>query len=91
LSHELPESEAEPGPGLHDLPGGIKAALEAVLMVLDQPATATELAAGLDLTVVVVEQLLAELQREYSGYTVKAPDLHRASDAGFRASPRRIE
>ena len=60
-------------------------------MVLDQPATATELAAGLNLTVDVVEQLLAELQREYSGYTVKAPDMDDASDAGFSSSPRGFE
>jgi len=73
------------------LPGGAKAAVEAVLMVLDQPATATELAAGLNLTVAVVERLLAELQREYNGYTVKAPDMDVASDAGFSASPRGFE
>jgi segregation and condensation protein B len=76
---------------VHGLPGGAKAALEAVLMVLDQPATATELAAGLDLTVGVVDQLLAELQQEYSGYTVKAPDKDDASIAGFSASPRGFE
>jgi segregation and condensation protein B len=76
---------------LQDLPGGAKAALEAVLMVLDQPATATELAAGLKLTVAAVEELLAELQRDYSGYTVKAPDMDEPSDAGFSASPRGFE
>ncbi|WP_255771191.1 SMC-Scp complex subunit ScpB [Pseudarthrobacter sulfonivorans] len=65
--------------------------MEAVLMVLDQPATATELATGLNLTVAVVEQLLAELQREYSGYTVKAPDMDDASVAGFSSSPRGFE
>ena len=76
---------------LHDLPGGAKSALEAVLMVLDQPATATELAAGLQLTVASVEELLAELQQDYSGYTVKAPDMDEPSDAGFSASPRGFE
>lgn len=70
----------EPVRKLDDLPGGRKAALEAVLMVLDQPATTAELAAGLQLTVPAVEELLAELQREYDGYTVKAPDTH--SDGG---------
>ena len=44
-------------------------------MVIDEPATATALATGLDLTVDVVEGLLAELQREYNGYTVNAPDV----------------
>jgi segregation and condensation protein B len=84
-------SAADEGLDVWNLPGGAKAAVEAVLMVLDQPATATELAAGLNLTVAVVEQLLAELQREYNGYTVKAPDMDVASDAGFSASPRGFE
>ncbi len=78
-------------PDVHSLPGGARAALEAVLMVLDQPATATELAAGLNLTVAAVERLLAELQREYNGYTVKAPDMDDASDVGFSSSPRGFE
>lgn len=50
-----------------------RAALEAVLMVIDEPATSEELAAGLDLTVDAVEELLVALQRDYDGYTVKAP------------------
>jgi segregation and condensation protein B len=81
----------EPGIDLADLPGGARAALEAVLMVIDQPASATELAAGLNLTVDAVEQLLGELQRDYNGYTVKAPDMDVASDAGFGTSPRGFE
>jgi segregation and condensation protein B len=85
------ESAADEPLDVRTLPGGAKAAVEAVLMVLDQPATAAELAAGLNLTVDAVEQLLAELQREYSGYTVKAPDMDVASDAGFSASPRGFE
>ncbi|GAA1770823.1 SMC-Scp complex subunit ScpB [Pseudarthrobacter sulfonivorans] len=83
--------DAQECPDVHALPGGAKAALEAVLMVLDQPATATELATGLNLTVAAVERLLAELQREYSGYTVKAPDMDDASVAGFSSSPRGFE
>ena len=85
------DDDAQEYPDVHGLPGGAKAALEAVLMVLDQPATATELATGLNLTVAAVEQLLAELQREYSGYTVKAPDMDDASVAGFSSSPRGFE
>ena len=73
------------------LPGGARAALEAVLMVLDQPASATDLAAGLNLTVATVEELLLELRREYDGYTVKAPDMEIASNAGFTSSPRGFE
>lgn len=81
----------EPLPGITDLPGGAKAALEAVLMVLDQPATEAELAAGLDLDVPTVAGLLLELQREYNGYTVKAPDMEKASNAGFGSTPRGFE
>jgi segregation and condensation protein B len=79
------------GPDVSRLPGGARAALEAVLMVIDQPATATELATGLNLTVDVVEELLAELQREYNGYTGKAPDVDEASTTGFSATPRGFE
>lgn len=87
------QSEPLPDAGIDvaGLPGGARAALEAVLMVLDQPASATDLAAGLNLTVDVVEQLLLELQREYDGYTVKAPDMEIASEAGFTSSPRGFE
>ncbi|KUM37523.1 segregation and condensation protein B [Arthrobacter sp. EPSL27] len=73
------------------LPGGARAALEAVLMVIDQPATAAELAAGLNLTVDVVEGLLADLQQEYNGYTGKAPDVDSASSQGVTATPRGFE
>jgi segregation and condensation protein B len=73
------------------LPGGAKAAVEAVLMVVDQPATEEELAAGLGLTVGTVRGLLAELEREYNGYTVNAPDMENASNAGFGSSPRGFE
>jgi segregation and condensation protein B len=74
-----------------DVPGGAKAALEAVLMVLDQPATEEELAAGLELTVEGVRVLLAELQAEYNGYTVKAPEREQAGTAGLGSSPRGFE
>ncbi|MFH5880690.1 SMC-Scp complex subunit ScpB [Arthrobacter sp. NA-172] len=96
----MSEQETD-GDGLAELeaiPGGARAALEAVLMVIDQPATAEELAAGLNVTVAVVEDLLEGLRREYSGYTVKAPgknaddshdELH--IDAGTSAAPRGFE
>ncbi|WP_041652669.1 SMC-Scp complex subunit ScpB [Pseudarthrobacter phenanthrenivorans] len=84
--------DARPGAAdPQNLPGGAKAAIEAVLMVIDQPATEEELAAGLDLSVDTVAALLAELQREYNGYTVKAPDMDQASPAGFGSSPRGFE
>jgi segregation and condensation protein B len=81
----------ESGVDVSALPGGARAALEAVLMVIDQPASAAELAAGLNLTVDAVEQLLRELQRDYNGYTVKAPDTDVASEDGFGTSPRGFE
>jgi segregation and condensation protein B len=87
VNGQLPDGTTD----VHSLPGGAKAALEAVLMVLDQPATEEELAAGLDLTVDAVRALLAELEREYSGYTVKAPDVETASVAGFGSTPRGFE
>ena len=82
MNERLPDAAREAGPDVAtdarpdvaSLPGGARAALEAVLMVIDEPATAPALAAGLNLTVDVVETLLAELQREYNGYTVNAPD-----------------
>ncbi len=73
---------------LEALPGGARAALEAVLMVIDEPATSEELAAGLNVTVSVVEDLLQDLQREYSGYTVKAPDVDAVGFAAASTAPR---
>jgi segregation and condensation protein B len=87
VNGQLPDGATD----VHSLPGGAKAALEAVLMVLDQPATEEELAAGLDLTIDTVRALLEELEREYSGYTVKAPDVETASVAGFGSTPRGFE
>lgn len=76
---------------LEALPGGARAALEAVLMVIDQPATSEELAAGLNVTVAVVEDLLEHLRREYSGYTVKAPDVDAVGFAVASTAPRGFE
>jgi len=91
VSKPQPEPLPDDASQLATLPGGARAALEAVLMVLDQPASAADLAAGLELTVDTVEHLLLDLQREYDGYTVKAPDMEIASDAGFTSSPRGFE
>ncbi|WP_354236042.1 SMC-Scp complex subunit ScpB [Arthrobacter sp. UYEF3] len=69
-------------------------------MVIDEPASTTELAAGLNLTAHVVDGLLQELQREYNGYNGKAPDADNASTsdsnasdntAGFGSAPRGFE
>lgn len=92
VNAQLPDGTPEDGShDVHSLPGGAKAAIEAVLMVLDQPATEEELAAGLGLPVGAVRDLLAELEREYNGYTVNAPDMDKASTAGFASSPRGFE
>ena len=91
VSEPAPDQDTGGGLNVADLPGGARAALEAVLMVIDQPATATELAAGLNLTVDAVEQLLAELQQDYNGYTVNAPDTDVASKTGHGSSPRGFE
>ena len=81
-----PDTEPDTRPDVESLPGGARAALEAVLMVIDEPATTMALAAGLDLTVDVVESLLAELQRDYNGYTVNAPDADVASQNSTNTS-----
>lgn len=49
------------------LPGGAEAALEAVLMVADEPVPAVQLATVLGLPTSRVEQLLAALAAEYRG------------------------
>ncbi len=50
-----------------DLPGGAEAALEAVLMVVDEPLPAVQLATVLGLPTAEVERLLGELAAEYRG------------------------
>ncbi len=50
-----------------ELPGGALAALEAVLMVVDEPASAVQLATTLALPTARVAALLAELAAEYRG------------------------
>jgi len=50
-----------------ELPGGAVAALEAVLMVADEPIAAVQLATALALPTRTVEQLLEDLAAEYRG------------------------
>lgn len=52
---------------VEDLPGGALAAVEAVLMVADEPIPAVRLAAVLALPTVRVEELLTQLAAEYRG------------------------
>ncbi len=54
---------------LEDLPGGIKGAIEAILMVAERPVTEVQLALVLERPEDLVQRVLVELQREYDGYT----------------------
>jgi segregation and condensation protein B len=63
MAGEPHAAEAEEGPG------GVRAALEAVLMVVDEPVSEEQLAAVVGLPTVAVRELLHELAKEYDGYT----------------------
>lgn len=74
MSVETPDvGQLEPGRpdelafDVADLPGGAPAALEAVLMVADEPVSAVQLAAVLGLPTATVEDLLTALAEEYRG------------------------
>ncbi len=62
-----PEEDAEqPLLNLAELPGGARAAIEAVLMVIDEPIEETELATALDLPVAEVTSIVEALASEYA-------------------------
>lgn len=67
-----------PGPDLAALPGGVKAAVEAILMVAEEPVSAYEIAAALVLPVASVQQVLDRLRAEYDGV---------ARDPGYDGTP----
>jgi len=54
-------------PALDELPGGARAALEAVLMVVENPVEELQLASALGVTVAEIAELLAALVAEYDG------------------------
>lgn len=60
---------------VEDFAGGLRGAVEAVLMVLDQPVPTLALASALERPVEDVEETLAELEREYAaahrGFTIR--------------------
>lgn len=67
MSDQDPTRELiEEGLDLDVLPGGARAALEAVLMVVDEPVPSLQLASALALPVERVESLLAVLAAEYA-------------------------
>ena len=76
----------ELGFDVSELPGGAVAALEAVLMVADEPVPAVQLATALALPTATVEALLADLAAEYRGETggrARGFELRRAGE-GWR-------
>ncbi|WP_018155899.1 SMC-Scp complex subunit ScpB [Demetria terragena] len=58
-----------------EFPGGLRSAVEAVLMVVDQPVTAEELASALERPMADVDEELRGLEREYDeqqrGFTIR--------------------
>lgn len=58
---------------VHELPGGLPAAIEAVLMVADEPIAAVRLASILAVTVAEVERVLTDLAAEYRGEGQERP------------------
>jgi segregation and condensation protein B len=62
---DAPQDEGDPGLDLDDLPGGARGALEAVLMVVEEPVDEVALASALGLPVDRLTVLLAELVTEY--------------------------
>ncbi|MHB1489344.1 segregation and condensation protein B [mine drainage metagenome] len=68
-----------------DLPGGALGALEAVLMVADEPVSAVQLATVLALPTTEVERLLTELVGDYRGDSGRARGFElRQVGAGWR-------
>ena len=73
-----PETGAGEGPELDvtAFPGGTKSAIEAVLMVVDEPVSAVSLASAMEVTVDEVTAALTELEQEYAaahrGFTLRS-------------------
>ncbi|THJ64858.1 SMC-Scp complex subunit ScpB [Arthrobacter echini] len=80
-----PAGESGAGsPALEELPGGVRAAVEAILMVADQPVTEDHLAAVLERPKDLVQRVLVDLRREYDGYTGgNSPTIEPAAPRGF--------
>ena len=61
---------------VNDFPGGARSAIEAVLMVVDEPVTSMSLASALELPVDDVQGHLEDLEREYAeqqrGFTLRS-------------------
>ncbi|GAA1857832.1 SMC-Scp complex subunit ScpB [Myceligenerans crystallogenes] len=86
LEVAAPAAEELPAVDVADLPGGARAALEAVLMVADEPIAEERLAAVLGLPSGEVRDMLDELADEYRGELGGRPrgfELRRSAD-GWR-------
>ncbi len=72
---DAPAPEDQLALDVEDLPGGIRSALEAVLMVVDEPVTSMALASALEKPVGDVEAALADLEAgyeaEHRGFTLR--------------------
>ncbi len=70
-----PEESTQETLDIDAFPGGVRGALEAVLMVVDEPITEVALATALQLPVTRVTETLAELEAEYAaahrGFTLR--------------------
>ncbi|MFC7492275.1 MULTISPECIES: SMC-Scp complex subunit ScpB [unclassified Knoellia] len=70
-----PESQIQLAFDVHDFPGGLRSAIEAVLMVVDEPVTELEIASALEVPVPDVEAALVELEEGYAaqqrGFTLR--------------------
>lgn len=74
-SVDEPEDVDQVAFDIHAFPGGAKSALEAVLMVVDEPVTEMALATALELPVDDIRSALDELEEEYAaarrGFTLR--------------------
>jgi segregation and condensation protein B len=69
------EAEGQLALDVRDFPGGIRGAVEAILMVVDEPVSVLSLASALEVPTSDIESTLAELETEYAaqhrGFTLR--------------------
>lgn len=77
MSEQTEEADVGEKPGaapeVASLPGGVPAAVEAVLLVVEEPVSEVQLAAALAVPVGEVRDALETLRDEYDGYTGQGP------------------
>jgi len=71
-----PTGEEQVAFDLNDVPGGVRSAIEAVLMVVDEPVSEVTLASALELPIEDVLDQLAALEKDYTesqrGFTLRS-------------------